>query len=160
MFEKLREESRKVVPAVVYFFLSLTLFKLTFGLWMAELGVRTVSFGEILIGSLVLGKVMMVVDHLPFLNVFPGRPLIFNTLWRAFVYAAAAFLYRAVDRLIPLAVEHGLRPGIERLYGHVSGPHFWTVHVWVFVLFFIFAAGRDLVAQVGRERLRDIFFGR
>lgn len=161
VFAAIVEESRRVLPAVVYFFLAFTLFNLTFGEWMATLGIRAMSLGGILIGSLVVGKVMMIVDHLPFLNCFRDRPLIYNTLWKTCIYTLASFFFRVVEHLSPLVVKYGsLQEGAAALLDEVFWPRFWTIQVWFFVLFLIFVVNQQLVVHIGSHRLREIFLGR
>ena len=162
ILKRIREEIRRVMPAVIYFFLAFTLFKLTFGQWLAHLGVQATSFFGIIVSSLIVGKVMLIVDHLPLLNnAFSDKPLVYNTLWKTTVYSFASFLFRVAEHLIPLARKYGgIKAGWDQLLSEVVWPRFWTIQVWFFILFLIFVVNQRVVEHVGWERLRKLFFGK
>lgn len=47
---------------------------------LREYGIPWTGFGEAVIGAILVGKVVLIVDILPFMNKFPERPLIYNTI--------------------------------------------------------------------------------
>lgn len=154
-------EFRRIIPAVIYFFLAFCLFNITFGMWLKELGLRIWSLAGIVIAALIVGKVMLIVDNIPFLNLFAGKPLVYTTLWKSFIYTFASFLIRLLERFIPLIRQHhdiGVAWGY--LVGGVFWPRFWVIQIWCFLLFLIFVVNQELIKGIGWERIRKMFFGR
>ncbi|MDD5633805.1 MAG: hypothetical protein PHW46_00820 [Candidatus Omnitrophica bacterium] len=160
ILERVKKEILHVLPVVIYFFLAITLFRFTFGLWLAHFGVPSTSFVRVLILSLVIGKIMLIVDHLPFLNIFRKKPLIYGILWKTLVYTFFSFLFRFVEHLIPLVRQCGsIQAGYQQLYAITLWPRFWTIQVWCFILFLVFVVSQQIVEYIGKERLRKLFFG-
>lgn len=155
-----REEVRHILPAVVYFFLALNLFYMTFGWMLDKAGIRIGTFAGSIVLALIAGKVMLIVDAMPFLNIFSGKPLIYSTAWKTLVYCFASLLFRTVEHLLPFLSRHqDLAIAWRHLLAEVWWPRFWTVQVWSFVLFFVFVVSQELVKGVGPDRLRRMFFG-
>lgn len=161
ILKKLPGELIRILPAVIYFFLAFCLFRITFGMWLKEAGLRIWSFTGVIIASLIIGKVMLIVDNIPFLNIFSDKPRIYNTLWKSFVYTLASLVIRLIEHLIPFIRQyHDLGIAWGHLIGQVVWPRFWIVQIWCFVLFLIFVVNQELIMGVGWERIRKIFFGR
>jgi hypothetical protein len=57
-------------------------------------------------GHRLAGKVLSLVDLLPFLNVFHGKPLIYATLWKTSIYSLGALLLRYCDFLAPFIFKY------------------------------------------------------
>jgi len=157
----IKKEILHVLPAVIYFFVVFNLFNLTFGRMLAGAGAQGFSFMGIVMTSLVVGKVILVLDELPFIDAFPHKPLVYNTLWKTFVYSFVAFLIRIAGNLIPrIAKYKDLDVAWQHLLKEISWSQFWTIHVWFVVLFLIFVVSRQLIRAVGGDRLRQVFFGK
>ena len=65
------EESKSLLPATIFFFIVFSLVALTNNLIRkeSETGVY-ISFGLILFSSLIMGKVVFIADHLPWVHLF------------------------------------------------------------------------------------------
>ena len=57
---------------------------------LREYGIYWTGFGVAVVGAMLVGKVVLMVDKLPFVNKFPDWPLIYNTLWESLIYFLAA----------------------------------------------------------------------
>jgi len=125
----------------------------------AHLGVSTQTLLATLISSAIVGKVILVTDHLPILKLFSRRPLIYNMVWRTFIYYFFCYLLRVIENLIPLVRQYGsLGIAWRHLIDAVWWPQFWTVQTWYFVLLFIFVIAQETVRNVGKDNLIRIFF--
>jgi hypothetical protein len=106
VLQKLQAEVLSVLPAVVFFFLALNLINISHALLFHKQQIAVERELHLLIGAAIAGKVLTVVDLLPFLNVFHGRPLIYTTVWKTSIYSLGALLYRYCDRLAPFIFEY------------------------------------------------------
>lgn len=158
--ERVKHELREAIPPTVFFFVAFQVIAFTRALMLARYGIPVPTFAAAAIGALIVAKVVLVTDMLPFVNRFPHKPLIYNVAWKTAIYLVASLLVRYVEHLIPFVRdEGGLAPAHRRLIAEIVWPHFWAVQIWLLVLLFVYCALRELVRALGRERVRVMFFG-
>jgi hypothetical protein len=157
---RLKYEIVEIIPPTVFFFAAFQVIAFTRALMLEEYGIRVSTFVTASIAALVVAKVVLIADLLPFLNRFPEKPLIYNVVWKTVVYLAASLVVRYVEHLIPFVRQHGdLVMANRRLFDEVVWPHFWAVQIWLVVLFLVYSALRELVRVLGRDRVLSMFFG-
>jgi hypothetical protein len=157
---RIKHELVAVIPPTVFFFIAFQLIAFTRALMLQEYGIRVSTFVTASIAALVVAKVVLIVDLLPFVNRFPEEPLIYNVVWKTVFYLVVALLVRYVEHLIPFVREHGdLVMANRRLLDEVVWPHFWAIQIWLLVLFFVYCALRELIRVLGRDRALNMFFG-
>ena len=54
------------------------------------------------VAALVVAKVMLLADLLPFVNRFPEKPLIYNVVWKTLIYVLAALVVHYLEHLVPI----------------------------------------------------------
>lgn len=156
----LKRELLSLIPPTLFFLVALGLLVFTKHLMLEQYGIHFADFGAIIVGALIIGKVVLIADHLPFTNRFPNKPLIYRIVWKSFVYVVAAFIVRTGEELIPRIIEHGsLRQGTTHLVAEVIWPHFWVIYIWLSVLLFTYCSLRELVRVIGEDRVLELFFG-
>src|SRR6516164_10212181 len=57
---------------------------------------------EFLVGSLIMAKVVLLIDSFFKIRREPGRPLIYGTLWNTGLYFVAAMVLHQVEQVITL----------------------------------------------------------
>lgn len=160
LLEKFKEEVRAVIPPTIFFIIAIGLLIFTKRLMLKQYGIDFSDFGAAIVGGLVIGKVVLVVDHLPFVNKFPNRALIYNVVWKTVIYVLAAFLVRLAEHLIPLIIETGsVRQAFAQVIDEVVWPQFWIIYLWLSVLLFIYCTLRELVRVIGKDEVLKLFFG-
>jgi hypothetical protein len=152
------KEAKEVLPAVLFFLIAFSL-----GDWtdrvMNKYAMTTYSFFSIIVASLVMGKVVMISDHLPFIALFSHKPLLYDTIWKSFVYVTIASCFRLLEHAIPhIHAGESVLQVYDGLIVHIQRPVFWLAHAWLSALFFVFVAYRELIEAVGRERVYRLFF--
>jgi hypothetical protein len=156
----LKHEFLLVLPPTIFFLVAFTLILATQRLILRQYGIPLMGFGGALIGALIVGKVVLIVDAMPFVNKFPHKPLIYNTLWKTFIYFFAVIVFRYLEHVVPLVIQ--FKDFIEanrHLFDAIILPHFLVIHMWLLVLFFVYCALRELVATLGRDKVVQMFFG-
>nr|MBS0021514.1 hypothetical protein [Gammaproteobacteria bacterium] len=157
---RLKHELVEAIPPAVFFFVAFHVIAFTRALMLEQHGIRVSTFMAATIAALIVAKVVLIVDLLPFVNRFPEKPLIYNVVWKTGIYMVAALLVRYLEHLIPFVREHGdLALANRHLLDEVVWPHFWFVQIWLLVLFFMYCTLREFVRAVGRERVVQLFFG-
>jgi len=160
LFATLKHEFRLMLPPTIFFFIAFTLIAVTQRLILREYGVPLTGFAEAAIGALIVGKVVLITDKLPFVNKFPDHPLIYNIAWKSSIYFIAALLFRYIEHLIPFLREHDdFTRANQHLLAEIVWPHFWLVQMWLVVLFLAYCTMRELIRVIGKEEIMRMFFG-
>jgi hypothetical protein len=161
ILKHLQHEIMSMLPAVAFFFVAFNLIVLTDTLTTESYGIRVFSFLAATGLAIVVGKVMLLVNFLPFVNAFRTRPLIYNTIWRAALYTVASLVVRYLEMLIRLTWKLGSLTAANRhIIADMNWPRFWAVQIWLAALFLVFAALQEITRAMGAGRLRALFFGR
>ncbi|MFZ0255440.1 MAG: hypothetical protein WAN46_07310 [Gammaproteobacteria bacterium] len=160
IISRLKREVVEAIPPAVFFFIAFQVIAFTRALMLEQYGIRVSTFIAASIAALIVAKVVLIADLLPFVNRFPEKPLIYNVVWKTGIYMVTALLVRYVERLIPFIREHGnLALANRHLLDEVVWPHFWFVQIWLLVLFLMYCTLREFVRVIGRERVHHMFFG-
>lgn len=156
---KLKHEFGAMIPVTLFFFCAFQLLALTNALILAEYGIRIQVFFAAAIAALVVGKVVLIADHFPFVNRFPDKPLVYNIVWKTAIYFTASLAVRYVEHFIDLWPEsHSAAATHQQLVANIVWPHFWALQLWLLVLMLIYCALRELVRALGRDRIIRMFF--
>ena len=157
---QLRAELGAMVAPFLYFAVAFNAIALTVALIAPDHDVSLIRHGVATIGALLAAKAVLLVDHLPFVNRFPDRPLIWNTVWKGVIYTVVAMLLHVVERLIEAAVAADpFSDEVGRAFGALDWGRVAAIHLWLAILFLIFAAWRELARADGVAHLRRLFFG-
>jgi hypothetical protein len=157
--QKLKHELRELIPVTVFFFVAFQLLAFTETMMLEQYGIRISVFLAAAVGALVVAKVVLLADHLPLINRFPEKPLIYNVIWKTFVYFAASLAVRYVEHLIDAWRDAASFAEANRhLLDQIVWPHFWGVQLWLLVLLLVYCALRELVRALGRDRIIRLFF--
>jgi hypothetical protein len=157
---QLKHEFLSIIPTAVFFFFAFQLLAFTQALILEEYGIQVTTFLAAAIGALIVAKVVLIVDMLPFVNRFPDKPLIYNVIWKTIIYLIAAFIVRYLEHLFDFFREyHDIIAANKHLLDQVIWSHFWVVQIWLAVLFLMYCTLRELVRALGREQIRTLFLG-
>ncbi len=127
---------------------------------LKEYNVPFAGWGNALIGALIVGKVVLLTDMLPFINRFPDKPLMYNVAWKTLIYFLATMLFRYVEHVAPMLVkDESLAQIHQQVVDEIVWPHFWLIHMWLVVLLFVYCAARELIRVIGKRDIMTMFFG-
>lgn len=161
ILKRLWDEIIGVIPAIVFFCLAFNLIVLTDMLTTERYGIKIFNFVNATIFAVVVGKVMLMVNLVPWVNAFQNRPRIYNTLWRAGLYTFSSLAVRICELIIRFTLKQGsVSEACHHLVNSFDWPRFWAVQIWLATLFLIFAALQEINRALGAGRLRTIFFGK
>ncbi len=160
VYERLKAEFLSVLPAVVFFFVTGNFINFTHMLLFHKQQIPVFTELRLLIGAAIVGKVLPLVDLLPFLNVFPGKPLIYPILWKTSIYSLGILLFRYCDFLTPFIFKYkDLGVAIRQFVLQQDWYWFWGIQLWVFAVLFVYLAGKEMIEEIGGARVRRLFFG-
>lgn len=161
VFHWIWDECLEILPIVILFFVGLNFINISLSLMFHEEKITAFTFTRILVGSLVAGKLLLLVDFIPCINAFKNRPMMYNTIWKTFVYSLAALIYRFAEPLVRYSFHYkSLALGYQHLLSETDWDRFWGVQLLVTALLAIFVISRELALRLGGKQLEKILFGR
>ena len=160
IFEKLKEEFFAILPPTIFFFVALHIVAFIRVLMTEGSHFEPISTISIAIGSLILGKAVVIADMLPVINRYPDKPLAYNVVWKTVMYLLAASIIHYLERLIDFARHAGgIIAGNEKMLAKMVWPHFWAVEILLLMLILMYCTARELVRVIGKEKALRLFFG-
>lgn len=158
--DKIKEELEALIPPAIFFFVALHLVALVRALMLKGTGITPTTSLSVTLAALIIAKAVLIADMLPFINLYPHKPLIWNVAWKTAIYSLIAMLVHYLERLVDHWREAGgFIAGNEKLLSEIVWPHFWATQIFLVVLVFMYVCLRELIRVIGRERVREIFFG-
>jgi hypothetical protein len=152
LFEKIKEEFVAMLPPTIFFFITLQLVAVIRVLMLKGTGIAVGSPFQVLIAALIA-------DLMPFINLYPHKPLIYNVVWKTAIYLLIATLIHYTERLLEFWKAAGsFAAANEKLLAEIVWPHFWAVEILLLVLIFFYSTIRELVRVIGRDKMLAIFF--
>jgi hypothetical protein len=127
LFAKVKEEIIAVLPPTIFFFITLHLVAIVRVLMLKGSGIVVSTPLQVTVAALILGKAVLIADLLPFINLYPHKPLIYNVAWKTTIYVLVATLVHYLERLPtsgkrPVASLPATRCCSRKSYGRISGP--------------------------------------
>jgi hypothetical protein len=159
LFKTIKQNYLEMLPPAIFFFIAFSLILTTKQLILREYGISWTGIGAAFFGALLVGKMVLIADKLPFVNKFPDRQLIYNASWKCLIYYLAAVLVQWLERIVPLLTKHeSFMDANRHMLAETVWPHFWLIQMWLAVLFFIYCAMRELVRAIGNDKVVRMFF--
>ena len=158
--ERAKEEGRKLFVAAVFFAVGFCVILVHNRLLVEGSQVKTGSFLRAVIGGVVVAKVLLSVDVLPFVDIFPHKPMIHNIAWKTILYlmASLVFLY-AEPFLSHLIHGAGWHASSTQAWHELTLPRTLAIVISVAVLLLGFVTIQELSRTVGRDQLKRMFLG-
>lgn len=157
----LKHEIAAMLPSLVFFLIGFNLIAYTLGLALEPYGISYASAAKASIGALVIAKVVLIIDHLPFAGSFSERPLIRPILFRTVIYTAFTMLVHILEELIRDSIRAGnLSAGLEAWQTDLVWQHLLFVALWVLVLFLAFVTFDEIRRGYGLPTLPRMLWAR
>lgn len=156
----MKEEIRKILLTAAFFSTGFCIIVLCNRLLTEGTSIEVASFGRALVGGLIVAKVLLSVDLLPFVHAFPHKPLVHNIGWKSSLYVVAGVIFLYIEPFFKnLFRGAGLYMAHSRAWHELTLPRTWATLIWLAVLLAVFVTIQELGRVVGKEQLSHIFFG-
>lgn len=153
------KEFFSVLPAIIYFCVVFNVLFFVSGLTIEAGKVRYFSYFSVTIFALIVGKVMIIANSLPFINLFPHKPLIYNILWKVFIYDSLVVVVWAAERLLHLYLELGdYSLALFALQENLASPIFLSTLILLLLFFLNFVVFSEIINAVGRKKIIQLMF--
>ena len=157
---KAKEELSKILVVAVFFSAGFCLIHVANQLLTEGSHVELASLARAIFGGLIVAKVLLIVDVLPFVHAFPGRPLARNIVWKSALYVAASVIFLYIEPFLKnLFKGAGLFISHSRAWHELMLPHTWATVIWLAMLMVAFVTLKELSRVIGKDQLKYMFFG-
>ena len=157
---RLRKEMISYWITVAYLTLYFGVFFSYRRLLLAQYQISYENYGIALIQALVLAKVILIGDLLRLGRGLEEKPLIYPTLFRAFIFTIWVALFKLLEETVKgLFHGEGLGGGFDHIVAKGQYEYFASCLV-VFFTFIPFFAFKELVRVTGKSEIFKLFFRR
>ena len=157
----LKQEVGKFLATALFFSTGFCLILVAERLVARGAGIEVASFVQAVYGGFIVAAILLVVDSLPFVNAFPGKPLIGNIVWKSSLYIAASLVYRYVKPLVKYLFQGmSLPAAASGALQEFMLTRRWAIEIWLAMLLVVYVTMRELGHAIGREQLKEMLFGR
>jgi hypothetical protein len=156
---------KKIFRGAIEYVLLVLYLTLVFGLFawyrrlvLEEYQIAYLHYGESLIEALILGKLIIVGDHLRFGRRFEDKPLIISTLFKAFVFSLFVAAFTILEHMAG-SLLHG-KGMLEGFYQTFQGRshEIFARCLMMFVAFIPLFAFKELERILGEHTIGALFF--
>ena len=156
---RLLHEAREALPPTIFFFVGFNFIVLTSNLLVAQYLIAFSNFMLATLAALVVGKAVLVANHMPLLRRYDRAPLIQPILFKTGFYWVVVFFVRLLERFVHFSLE-GNPPGdfFPYLVTTFSWHRFLAISLWLLVLFLIYVTAMEFSHLFGPGELRRLFF--
>jgi len=158
--KKIKAEFEELLPPTIFFFVALHLVAIIRTLFLEGTGIAPGTSVSITVAALILAKAVLIADLLPFINRYPDKPLVYNVAWKTAIYVVIAMFLHYLEQLVDFwRAAGGLIAGNRKLLAEIVWPHFWAIQIFLVVLILMYCTMREVIREVGRDKVRQMFFG-
>lgn len=156
----IKEEIRSVIPAIIYFAITFNLIHFATEIMLQPDDVRYSTYLSVTIDAIIMGKVLIIVRAMPFINVFPKQPLIYNIIWKLFIYNIFIIFLRLCEHFLHLLFRHeNLSTIWQILYAQITSHLFLSTQIWLFLTLLGFITFNEFGRLLGADKLKKMLFG-
>jgi hypothetical protein len=157
---KAKEEARKLFVVTVFFAIGFSILILHTRLLTAGSEIQPAPFFRAIIGGLIVAKVLLTVDLLPFVHAFPEKPLVHNIAWKSLLYTAASVVVLYIDPFLKGLIRgKGFYAAQSQAWHELTMPRTWSVLIWLAVLLVVFVTMQELSHVIGKDQMKRMFLG-
>lgn len=158
--KKLERETISAIPAIIYFLIVLNLIYFLGALARQPGDIRYFSFLEVTIGALIIGKVIVIINCFSFINAYPNKPMIYNIIWKLFIYILSINILCFMHVLIHLSIKNkSLIYAMHKLTFDIELPIFWSTEISLVLVFLAYLMFSEFVRVLGKKKMMHLLFG-
>lgn len=151
---------RELLPAFVFFFAVFHMLSASRALVLKEYGIEVPASAIATIGALIMAKVLFLMDKLPFLNIYPRKPLFLNVIAKTIAFSIAACIFFIIEQWIRFGIKaHDAGAGWHMLCAEMNWSPFWLRQAWLTLFILFYCATIELIRAIGKDKAKEIFFG-
>ena len=154
----IKKEFLEILPVMIFFAALFNIVAFTRSLMLEQYSISLGVSASATILALVVAKVILIVDLLPFVHRFKNKPVIYNVLWRTFLYSLCALFIEYLEEFIPKVWnDHDVVAANRAVFEELVWQKFLAVHIWLTIGIFVYCSATGLAESLGEKRFRELF---
>jgi hypothetical protein len=153
----IKHELMEMLPSTIFFFI---IFQIIVFTRMLKGDQSNVSLGSVLaatIGALIVGKSILIAEALPIFNWLKSKRLIYDIIFRLFIYELIVLLFQFLEELIPLISKYDSFPkAMSHLFEEIDWAMFWSTHIVLALFLIIYCLASGVIGVIGRDKVLKI----
>ncbi|HLV38205.1 hypothetical protein [Xanthomarina sp.] len=159
-FKFLKKEFLEMLPPTIFFLVVFHILFFVRSLIANEYGISATSSLVATIGALIVGKAVLIADHLKLVRLFEEKNLIYNVLWKVLIYSIMISVFRYLEEAIPLIYKHeSLGSANQHLLEEIKWTRFWIIQIFLMVFLLIYVSFSELIKLIGKEKFKALVLG-
>ena len=127
IWQSVRHELRSILLVTLYFLVWIGGLMLIKTLVLAEYQIEFHQWSMVLVGSLVLAKVVLILEHVPLGRWTRGRPAWVDVALRTVLYSLGVLVVLLLEKGFEGRHEHGgFLPSVVAIFQDADAPHVWA----------------------------------
>lgn len=158
--KKLKDEVINAIPAIIYFLIIFNLLHFISNLAHQPGDIKVFGYWTMTLAALIVGKVIVLVNCFSFINAFPHKPIVYNVIWKVFVYNVLILLLVICHILIHLTLKyHDFKAATARLIWDLGLPFSWSIVILLVLTFVGYVLFSEFVRVLGKDKMKQLLFG-
>ncbi len=149
----------EVLPPTLFFMFSFNLIVFTTNLLIHDYWFKLSGFLLATTTALVVGKAVLVANHIRMIDRFRGAPLIQPILYKTLFYTLVVLVVRVLERFVHFAFDdQGFGAAFQVAVHDFSWRRFAAVQIWIFTCFLIYVTATEIGYLLGEGQMFRLFF--
>lgn len=154
-----KRELKEVLAISSTFFMLFILFMFLKKAMLGQYNIEFYAAGTALIGSLILGKVVLIFDKLPLTRKMDFLPNIYRVFFRSLIYLLGYIIFTLLEHWVKGLIDgDSFGKAWIHSFHHLGELDFLTSLVIVFIAFLFFNTFWVIRAKYGPKELYNLFF--
>ena len=154
----IKDEAKELLIVTLFFLSGFLLILGLFELMLEDYGIHFNAWVKAVVAALVLAKVVLILRGRPFMQAFPNSYGIVRVLYKTAIYLVGVFVILTLEKVVEAYGDAG---GFLAALKHIAETrkiyHVMAVTLLVGVLLAAFNCWEELLREVGRERVVNVF---
>lgn len=161
LFHLLKQEILHILPVFFFFLIFFTLINWIETFLLKGVGMEGFKFLQVALAAALIAKIVLVLDHMPWIDRYKNYPLCYSILWKTFLYWTILFLVRIAIKFVPIFWDNSrhFQSDIYQYFTSMESNLFLSVQVYYLMLLFIYVTFKELVSKIGGKKVKQLFFG-
>ena len=130
--EKLKEELKSLGIIMLYFVLWFAFMITLKTLLLKQYDIEFSGLSMVIVGALIVGKVILIVDHIPFGSWIEKQPAIVDILFRTFIYSVGIIIILILEKAFEVRHEYaGFFESIPQIFNRTDVNHIYANSITV-----------------------------
>jgi len=156
-----KREIKEVFAISSTFFILFILFAFLKKAMLGQYNIEYYALGTALIGSLILGKVVLIFDKLPVTKKMDFLPNIYRVFFRSLIYLFGYVIFTLLEHWVEGLIEgDNFGQAWAHSFHHLGKLDFLTSLVVVFIAFLFFNTFWVIRTKYGPKKLYHLFFSK